>query len=80
MSHPATQAHYRLIESGQLPVRTIRRERDGPGSGNGGHGGLSHRIEYRGVVYESKNDARRALRCGGKKIDEMLASGEAKCL
>lgn len=77
MSHPATQAHIRLLERGELPVRTIRRERDGPGSGNGGHGGLSHRIEYQGRVYESKNDARRALRIGTKRVLELLASGEA---
>lgn len=80
MSHPATQAHYRLLESGQLPVRTIRRERGGPGSGNGGHGGLSHPIQIQGQTFASKNDARRALRVGGKKIDELLASGEAKYL
>lgn len=75
---PATAAHLRLLESGRVPIRTIVRER--AGSGNAGHGGLSHRIEYRGTVYESKNDARRALKVGTKRIAELLASGEAKWL
>lgn len=78
MTYPALRKHLSLIESGRLQVRTIIRSSDGLNSRRTKHGGLSHRIEVAGTVYESKNDARRALGCGQNRILDMLASGEAR--